>query len=48
MRLPAWLSGFCLFVALTLIPLLYLFQKERLAYVNMTWGDWILRQITGP
>ena len=43
---PTWLSGFGLYAALTLIPFLYLLQKERLTYVDMTWGEWLWRQIS--
>ena len=44
LRLRPWLSGFGLYTALTLVPFLYLLQKERLAHVNMTWTEWLWRQ----
>ena len=40
-RIRSWLSGFGLYAALTLVPFLYLLQKERLAHANITWGEWL-------
>ena len=45
LRIRSWLSGYGLYAAITLVPFLYLLQKERLAYVNLTWAEWLWRQI---
>ncbi len=40
------IGGFGVLLAITLFFYLVQFQIDRLHFVDMTWGDWLHRQIT--
>lgn len=43
-RIFNWVVGYVACAALFFGPFLYSVQKERLAYVNMTWVEWLWLQ----